>query len=398
MEKQIQIYGKVLLPLSKSISNRLLLIQALMGEECFMEQLSDSDDTRYMFQALHSPDSCLDIGHAGTAMRFLTAFFAQKRGEWEITGSERMKQRPIKILVDSLRALGAQIEYVDHIGFPPLRIVGSELIGGVLNISASVSSQYISALLLIAPYMKAGLTLQLQGKVVSKAYIDMTIRIMEIFGAKVDRGENYIHITPTPYQSSVLKVESDWSAASYFFALLAVARNGELRLTGLQKDSIQGDSCQMELWEKLGVASHFANGELILTPKSIELSFLEVTLIDMPDLIPTFAGSCCLLEIPFRISGIETLHIKESNRTLALITELKKLGYLLEVEDESRLCWFGKKQAPEPQPSIQTYQDHRIAMAFSVASLKFTNIHIEDKEVVTKSYPRFWEELQNVIK
>ena len=363
-----------------------------------MEQLSDSDDTRYMFQALHSPDSCLDIGHAGTAMRFLTAFFAQKRGEWEITGSERMKQRPIKILVDSLRALGAQIEYVDHIGFPPLRIVGSELIGGVLNISASVSSQYISALLLIAPYMKAGLTLQLQGKVVSKAYIDMTIRIMEIFGAKVNRGENYIHITPTQYQSSVLKVESDWSAASYFFALLAVARNGELRLTGLQKDSIQGDSCQMELWEKLGVASHFANGELILTPKSIELSFLEVTLIDMPDLIPTFAVSCCLLEIPFRISGIETLHIKESNRTLALITELKKLGYLLEVEDESRLCWFGKKQAPEPQPSIQTYQDHRIAMAFSVASLKFTNIHIEEKEVVTKSYPRFWEELQNVIK
>lgn len=391
------VFGKVLLPLSKSISNRLLLIRTLMTEECPMAQLSNSDDTYIMFQALGAQKKHIDVRHAGTAMRFLTAFLAQKEGVWEITGSERMQQRPIGGLVDALCCLGAEIEYMGKEGFPPLRINGKFLLGGEIEISASVSSQYVSALMLIAPYMKNGLVIHLQGKVVSDAYINMTLQMMQIYGAEVVRQGNRIHVAPQPYRSVVFQVEADWSAASYFYELLAVVRNGELHLMGLKRDSLQGDKKQAELWHKLGVASQFTEKGLLLTSKNIEVAFLEYDFVEMPDLIPSFVVACCLLNIPFKFRGIETLRIKESDRVSALKNELNKIGYFLKVEDNDCLSWQGEKSTPEINPWIQTYQDHRLAMAFAVATLKFPDLQIENKEVVSKSFPRFWEEWDHIV-
>ena len=398
MEHKKAVSGKVYLPLSKSISNRLLIIKALMEEVCPIEQLSNSDDTCIMFQALSAQKKQIDVGHAGTAMRFLTAYLAQKEGDWVIIGSERMQQRPIGGLVDALRCLGAEIEYMGKKGFPPLRIKGKSLLGGEIEISASVSSQYVSALMLIAPYLKKGLVIHLQGKVVSDAYINMTLLMMQIFGVEVVRHGNRIHIAPQPYQSVTFQVEADWSAASYFYELLAVVRNGELHLMGLKSDSLQGDKKQLELWNKLGVASQFTEEGLLLISKPIEITSLEYDFVEMPDMIPSFVVACCLLNIPFKFRGIETLRIKESDRVAAMKDELSKIGYFLQADNNDCLSWTGEKGMPEMNPRLQTYQDHRLAMAFAVAMLKFPDLQVENREVVSKSFPKFWEEWERVIK
>lgn len=396
--KHRRISGRVTLPASKSISNRVLVIRALSGGGLPVENLSDSDDTNVMRRILDSGDSCFDVGHAGTAMRFLTAFFARTPGEWEITGSERMKRRPIGILVEALNRIGARISYAEEAGYPPLRICGSCLTGGELDIPASVSSQYISALVMVAPYMEKGLRLRLTGKTVSAPYIDMTLRIMREFGADAVRDGAQIRVAPVPYRPVRFRVEPDWSAASYFYELLAIAGDGEIRLPGLSADSVQGDVRQVGVWEKLGVTTRFSGDGAVLTRSRPQLACLAYDFVDMPDLVPSFAVACCLSDIPFDFSGVETLRIKETDRLKALINELAKLGYGLGTDGYGRLFWHGEKLPAAVCPEICTYHDHRMAMAFAPAAWRFPGLTIEEKEVVAKSFPRYWEEMNNLTR
>lgn len=392
-----RINGQVTLPASKSISNRALIIHALADSDFPIGNLSDCDDTNSMLHVLNSDGDCFDIGHAGTAMRFLTAFLSRIIGKWELTGSERMKQRPIGVLVDALNQLGARIEYIENEGFPPLRIYGSRLTGGRIEIPASVSSQYISALMMIAPYMEKGLEIRLNGRIVSGTYIDMTARMMQEFGAEVLREDATIRIGTKPYDSVAYQVESDWSAASYFYELLAIADSGEIRLSGLRSVSMQGDAKQVEVWEKLGVVTCFTDQEVVLRKEQPKVTRLEFDFVGMPDLVQSFVVACCMMEIPFVFEGVETLRIKETDRIKALVGEMAKLGYLLETEQDSRLAWAGGRTDIQAKPEIATYHDHRMAMAFAPAALKHPGLVIVDKDVVTKSFPRYWEELNSLF-
>lgn len=391
--KSTSLQGAVDLPASKSISNRVLIINALADSELPVENLADCDDTQTMLRVLSSDGNRFDIGHAGTAMRFLTAYLSRIVGRWELTGSERMKQRPVGVLVDALNQLGARIEYIEKPGFPPLAIYGSFLTGGEIEIPASVSSQYISALMMVAPYMMEGLTIRLTGNVVSGTYIDMTMRIMQQFGARVSREDTVIRIDCKPYEPVPYRIESDWSAASYFFELLAIAEGGEISLSGLRNDSVQGDARQVEVWEKLGVTAVFQGDEVILKKGQPQVRCLEYDFVDMPDLVQSFAVACCMMNIPFAFKGVETLRIKETDRIEALIAELAKLGYCLHADGDSCLKWTGEKCLPTDAPEIATYHDHRMAMAFAPAALKHPGLVIADKDVVTKSFPRYWEEV-----
>lgn len=387
--------GVVQLPASKSISNRVLIINALSESDAPVDNLSDCDDTRYMQNVLHSNGNCFDIGHAGTAMRFLTAFLSRIIGKWEITGSERMRQRPIKVLVDALNQLGAKIEYTENEGCPPLRIYGSVLQGGEIDIAASVSSQYVSALMMIAPYMNQGLKIRLLGKIVSRTYLNMTIRIMRDFGAEVEFRDDVVRIAPHAYSPVPYKVESDWSGASYLYELLAVSDGGVIELPGLEQDSTQGDARQVAVWEKLGVVTAFKKDAVVLTKTGPVISRLEYDFVEMPDLVQSFAVACCMIGIPFEFSGVETLRIKETDRLAALVNELGKLGYKLVAVGDSKLVWDGSL-CPEGKPEIATYHDHRMAMAFAPAALKHPDLTILDKEVVKKSFPGYWAQLETV--
>lgn len=389
--------GEVRLPASKSISNRVLIINALADSDVPVENLADCDDTNSMLRVLHSDGNRFDIGHAGTAMRFLTAFLSRIVGRWEITGSERMKQRPVTVLVEALNKLGARIEYMEQEGCPPLRIYGSLLVGGEIEMPASVSSQYISALMMIAPYMAEGLKIKLTGKIVSRTYIDMTICIMQEFGAKVSFQDREITIAPCPYVPVPYRVESDWSGASYFYELLVIAGSGEIRLPGLLENSTQGDSRQVEVWRKLGVSTRFEPEGVVITACPVATGELVFDFIEMPDLVQSFAVACCARNIPFRFTGVETLRIKETDRLRALTDELAKLGYLLETEGDCVLFWKGVRCEPG-KPEIATYHDHRMAMAFAPAALKHPGLSVVDKEVVSKSFPGYWDELMNLCR
>lgn len=387
--------GNVRLPASKSISNRVLIINSLADSDIPVENLADCDDTNSMLRVLNSNGNHFDIGHAGTAMRFLTAFLSRIVGRWEITGSARMKQRPVAVLVDALNELGARIEYMEQPGCPPLRIYGSLLLGGEIEMPASVSSQYISALMMIAPYMEKGLRIKLTGKVVSRTYIDMTLYIMREFGAKAVLEESVIAIEPGCYSPVVYRVESDWSAASYFYELLAIAGHGEICLPGLSQNSTQGDSGQVEVWKRLGVSTRFEPDAVVITAGHVNTSRLEYDFVEMPDLVQSFAVACCVMGVPFRFTGVETLRIKETDRLRALTDELAKLGYLLKTEGDNALVWEGCLCEPG-KPEINTYHDHRMAMAFAPAALKHAGLVVVDKEVVTKSFPEYWNELQKI--
>lgn len=395
--KNKAINGLVHLPASKSISNRVLIINALSDSQQAIENLADCDDTRSMLNVLLSDSNRFDIGHAGTAMRFLTAYLSRIVGKWELTGSDRMKQRPIAVLVDALNHLGAHIEYAENPGYPPLHIYGSFLTGGEIKIPASVSSQYISALMMIAPYMEQGLVIRLSGKVVSRTYIEMTVRIMREFGAEISFEDAVIRILPRLYEPVAYRVESDWTAASYFFELLAIAEDGELSLPGLKFDSMQGDTRQTEVWKQLGVNTRFVPDGVILTKGQPAVTSLEYDFVEMPDVVQSFAVACCLLDIPFVFTGVETLRIKETDRIQALVDELAKLGYCLEAKGDSCLIWNGSKSFPQATPEIATYHDHRMAMAFAPAALKHPGLLIVDKDVVTKSFPHYWEELNRLL-
>ncbi len=390
--------GTVNLPASKSISNRVLIIEALSNGSSQIHNLSDSDDTKVLAAALNSNSNKFDIGHAGTAMRFLTAFVSRIIGEWEITGSERMKQRPIKILVDALNQLGARIEYLENEGCPPLKIYGSYLKGQTLELDGSVSSQYISALLMIAPVIENGLVLKLTGNVTSRSYIELTLKLMQQFGIQYRWEGNTIIIPEQNYYALDYTVEADWSGASYWYQLLAMAADtGEIMLENLRLDSLQGDANIAAWFEHFGIISEQkTNGVLLSKIKNIQPENLVLDFIENPDIAQTMACLCVAKKIPFTFSGLKTLKIKETNRIAALQNELIKFGAILTEPEQDKLSWNGEIDSLSVQkiPVIETYHDHRMALAFAPMALAGYQMEIADPLVVTKSYPGFWDDMR----
>ncbi|MFO7869643.1 MAG: 3-phosphoshikimate 1-carboxyvinyltransferase [Bacteroidales bacterium] len=391
--------GKITLPTSKSISNRVLIINHLSHSPFAIKNLSNSDDTRVMETVLNSKTHKIDIGHAGTAMRFLTAFLSKTEGTWEITGSQRMQQRPIKILVDALHKLGAHIEYIKNEGYPPLRITGSKLTGGTLELDGSISSQYISALLMIAPTIKGGLKLTLTNKITSASYIDLTLKLMAQFGIHYTWIDNIISIDEQKYKPIPYSVEADWSGASYWYQLAVIADEANITLKGLQLESLQGDCSQAQWFNDFGIISTQINNSVQLTKQNVTLPKKYIqNFVKNPDIAQTFAVMCVCKGIPFHFNGLETLKIKETDRIHALITELKKLGIELTEPTHGELAWNGNTdEALFTSPvEIDTYHDHRMALAFAPVALKNKHLIINDPLVVTKSYPGFWDDLKNI--
>ena len=390
--------GDITLPSSKSISNRILIINSLSYSPYLIDNLSDSDDTRVLEEVLNSNTNHFDIGHAGTAMRFLTAFLSKIAGEWTLTGSERMQQRPIGILVDALRKLGASIEYKGKEGFPPLHIFGTSLKGGTIELDGSISSQYISALLMIAPTIREGLTIRLLNQITSKPYIDLTLQLMKIFGINNTWIGNEIKIEEQHYKPVKFSVEADWSGASYWYALAALSDDCDLLLKGLRLKSLQGDASQADWFDKyFGVQSVQEGNHVRLSkryssnPKQIEIDFIE-----NPDIAQTFAVLSVCKKIPFHFKGLLTLKIKETDRILALQQELSKFGAKLTEPENGELAWDGtfNENIKNHPPVIKTYHDHRMALAFAISAMIYPEIIIEDPMVISKSYPGFWNDLK----
>lgn len=388
------------LPASKSISNRALILHALSGGVQRPMNLSDCDDTAVMIRALEQHGAEIDIHAAGTAMRFLTAYLSTQKGSHLLTGSARMKQRPIRLLVDALRALGADIQYADSEGFPPLLIQGKPLPGQEITLAGSVSSQYISALLMIGPTLPQGLTIHLTGQLISVPYINLTLSLMAHYGASARwTDERTIRVGPGPYQDVPFTVESDWSAASYWYEMMALwqpqaeSPSPCVELIGLFPRSSQGDSRGADLFAKLGVHTAFTPRGVELTRLGVPVARMVEDLVDIPDLAQTFVVTCCLMGIPFRFSGLQSLRIKETDRITALQQELHKIGYVVKDEADSILSWNGERCPAEEHPVIATYDDHRMALAFAPAILRLPSLAIAHPEVVSKSYPTYWRHL-----
>lgn len=392
-----KIEGEIDLPASKSISNRVLLLNALCATPGRLSNLAQCDDTDAVLSALAQPDASeVNIGAAGTAMRFLTAYFATREGrEVVIDGTERMRQRPIGVLVDALRQLGADIEYVEAEGYPPLKITGKRLRGGALTVSGSVSSQYITAILLIAPVI-GGITLTIEGEIMSRPYIDMTLALMARYGVKAEWRENVIHVPAGEYTALDFTVEADWSAASYWWAMQAIVPQSRISLKGLEPQSLQGDSRIAELMSQMGVMGNWCGRYLDLRSNG-GVGCCCSTFADLsgtPDIAQTLVVMLCLMGRPFRITGLRTLRIKETDRLEALRIELRKLGYVVKVDGDDAISWHFETTAAEASPHICTYHDHRMAMAFAPAAIRFPGLIIDDAQVVSKSYPLFWEHLR----
>jgi len=393
------------LPASKSISNRALIIHALSGGAILPNNLSDCDDTTVIIDALQNNPHEINIKAAGTAMRFMTAFLSVKDGEEHVlTGTERMKHRPIGVLVDALRHLGADIKYAGEEGFPPLRIKGRKLEGGLLEVPGNISSQYISALLMIGPTLKNGLTLRLTGDVISRPYIDLTLWTMREFGADADWSDfETISVAPKPYKERTYFIENDWSAASYWYEMMALSthEDDEIRLEGLMDGSKQGDSSVRYIFSLLGVKSTFESREEGV-PTTVTMRHtnrcvprLEYDFVNSPDLAQTFVVCCALKNVHFHFTGLSTLKIKETDRIEAMKKEMRKLGYVIHDKNNSELIWDGERCMPEIEGGIDTYEDHRMALSFAPASLCIDGLSINNPQVVTKSYPHFWEDIKS---
>ena len=381
---------------SKSESNRLLILQKLF-DGITINNLSDSDDTLHLQHALLTNDTSINIGHAGTAMRFLTAFFAtQSNRTVVLSGSERMHQRPIKILVDALRSLGAEITYTEKDGFPPLQIRGKKLIKDNVKINGNISSQYISALLLIAASLPNGLRIQLLGDITSIPYIKMTLSLLNRVGVSTNFRGQYIHVKPyLKPKEQVLVVESDWSSASYFYSIIALSKVGsEIGLSSYSKESLQGDSVLAKIYLHFGVETSFKENSILLRKtKESSKDLLKIDLNKAPDIAQTIAVTCFGLGISCNLNGLHTLKIKETDRLEALHKELSKLGATISVTDDSLDLKASSKI--NSNISIETYNDHRMAMAFTPLAIK-TPIQILDAGVVTKSYRNLWEDMQQI--
>lgn len=398
-----KIDAAVRLPASKSISNRALVMNALAGSKVMPGNLSDCDDTRVILDALSRMPETIDIGAAGTAMRFMTAYLAVTPGSHTLTGTERMKHRPIRALVDALRYIGADIAYEGEEGYPPLRINGRRLEGGRLEIPGDISSQYISALLMVAPVLERGLELRLTGEIISRPYIDLTLCMMRGFGADAEWTDvDTISVRPVPYGPRPFFIENDWSAASYWYETLVLARDGEseVRLDGLTDGSRQGDSAVKYLFSMLGVRTVFKTRErgvpTTVTLKRVEPvpPRLDYDFVNQPDMVQTFVVCCALAGVPFRFTGLASLKIKETDRVEALKTEMRKLGYVVRETAAGELSWDGERCQQADDLVINTYEDHRMAMAFAPAAMVFPGLKINEPQVVSKSYPHFWDELR----
>ena len=390
-----KISGKVNVSGSKSESNRLLILQSLYPN-IKLRNLSNSDDTKYLQKALQSDKAIVDISHAGTAMRFLTAYFSAREGrEVMLTGSERMQNRPISILVEALQSLGAAIEYTDKNGYPPLKIKGRRIDRNRVSINGNVSSQYISALLLIASSLESGLEIELLGEITSVPYIKMTLALLKGLGISYAWEGNVISVkSKNVIEEAELTVESDWSSASYFYSLVALSDEGRVTLGAYMKDSLQGDSSLADIYKHFGVKTIFEKNTITLVKEPAKLEPLVLDLRNSPDLAQTIAVSCFGAGIACDLTGLHTLKIKETDRLVALQQELEKLGATISVTDKS--LHLKKGGEIKRNISIDTYDDHRMAMAFAPLCLK-TDIDINDAEVVTKSYTDFWKDFESVM-
>ena len=381
---------------SKSETNRLLLLKALYPSLQILNG-SNSDDSKAMNHALSTDSNLIDIHHAGTAMRFLTAFFAtQSEREVLLTGSSRMQERPIGVLVDALKKLGADIVYENQEGFPPLRIKGKTLTGGKVTLPANISSQYISALLLISPQLQDGLILTLEGEITSLPYLKMTLSLLERIGIDSHFESDKIRIKPKKQiEPQIQTVESDWSSASYHYSCVALCKEGKIVLNSYRNDSLQGDAVLIDIYKKLGVKTNFKPNQIILEKvKDFQLpNSIELNLVEAPDIAQTIAVSCFGLGVGCDLLGLHTLKIKETDRLIALENELVKLGAQIRVTDDS--LHLSQSQNFKANQTIATYNDHRMAMAFAPLALKIP-LQIADADVVTKSYPDFWNDLQEI--
>ncbi len=390
INNQLEITG------SKSESNRLLLLNQLFDNVLTLENISNSEDSQLMQKALANQNHLIDIHHAGTAMRFLTAYFSiQENRETTITGSERMKQRPIKILVDALNLLGANISYLENEGFPPLLIKGQKLENNQISIPSNISSQYITALCLIGTKLENGLTITLEGKIISIPYIKMTIDLLNRVGISAQFDTNIIRIPFTEnIKPQILQVESDWSSASYFYSLIALSENSEIKISTYFENSLQGDSALQSIYgQNFGVNSTFDNGILTLKNDSNFgfKEFIELDLINTPDIAQTIAATCVGLKLKCKLTGLETLKIKETDRLVALKNELEKFGANIEITDNSLEIKDFDSNKKEEKIIVKTYNDHRMAMALAPLAIHET-FYIENENVVEKSYPTFWED------
>ncbi|WP_282778068.1 3-phosphoshikimate 1-carboxyvinyltransferase [Phaeodactylibacter xiamenensis] len=394
--------GEITLAGSKSISNRALMIRALSGADFPIHKLANARDTVLLEALLQTTDHTLDAGAAGTTFRFLTAYLSMQPGEQVLTGTERMKQRPIGVLVDALRKLGAKIDYLEQQGYPPLRIGAPDGFGkaNTLSIAANTSSQYISALLMLAPTLPEGLRLQLEGEIVSRPYIEMTLSLMSYFGVSHQWEGQTIIVPPQSYVGKPFTVEADWSAASYYYAMAAIAPETDLRLNGLFRESVQGDAVLSEMMTEFGVETHFDEAGVRLkkragaeVPDEFTWDFLKC-----PDLAQTLAVCCAAVGTSGTFCGLETLRIKETDRILALQQELQKVNAnLIELPPTGERTYFQTqgKTLFGSTPTFATYEDHRMAMAFAPLAMQHP-IEIEEPEVVVKSYPDFWKDLQKI--
>ncbi|MDG2396254.1 MAG: 3-phosphoshikimate 1-carboxyvinyltransferase [Flavobacteriaceae bacterium] len=393
---QKKCYGELEISGSKSESNRLLIIKSFIPN-IEIQNLSNSDDTILLLNALSSKKSILDIKHAGTAMRFLTAFFAtQPKKKVLLTGSERMKERPIGVLVDALKKIGADISYDGHSGFPPLKINGKIIKGGELSLSSNVSSQFISAILLISPFLENGITLKLNGKITSLPYIEMTLSILKKIGVIYNFKNNVIKIEKFDrIKENLIVVESDWSSASYYYSCVALSDNAELKLTRFYDKSIQGDSILIDLYKNFGVESRIKDGALYLRKiKKIKVkNSMDFNLINCPDLAQTIAVTSFGVGVECNLYGLHTLRVKETDRLEALHTELSKLGANVKITRDSLHIY--QSESIFSNIKIKTYNDHRMALAFAPLALKVP-IQIENYKVVSKSFPTFWEDMESI--
>jgi 3-phosphoshikimate 1-carboxyvinyltransferase len=395
--KEINLNSKIEITGSKSETNRLLLLKALYPN-IIIENASNSDDSEVMNSALTSNNQTIDVHHAGTAMRFLTAYFASQENKTvTLTGSSRMKERPIKILVDALIQLGANIDYLENDGFPPIKIKGQKLTASKISLQANVSSQYISALLLIAPSLPNGLELELIGEITSFSYINMTLKLLQEIGVETSFIGNSINVkskTQDPNPKTII-VESDWSSASYYYSIIALSKEGnQIALSSFKENSFQGDAILATIYEQMGVETHFEDGKITLIKNAKPINQnIKLDLNSAPDIAQTIAVTAFGLGISCELKGLHTLKIKETDRLEALYNELSKLGASISITNNS--LQIEPSKSINSNRNIATYNDHRMAMAFAPLALK-TNINIENAEVVSKSYPNFWSDLKKV--
>ncbi len=398
--------GTIKLPASKSESNRVLMIKSLCNKGIFIQNLSDAEDSQILNRCLRYIETCgvsgipmiIDAKNAGTVYRFLTAYLSIRPGKWLLTGSERMQERPIQQLVQALSQISAEVSYVKKTAYPPLLISGKKLMGGKIELNSAISSQYITALLLIAPLLQNGIELNLTGKSISRPYVQMTINIMKHFGVEVDQTDCIIKVKEQEYKPAKFTCSPDWSAASYWYEMAALSNDVDLFLPDLKKESLQGDRVLPEIYEKLGVKSEFTNSGLKLKKQNKTVPYLEFDFIDCPDLAQAVIATCVGLGIEGSFKGLQSLRIKETDRIEKLSDEIYNFGFSIIEENEN--LWKLVKQSENyniPENYItKTYDDHRMAMSLAPLCLVVDKMTIDDPEVVKKSYPGFWKDLENV--